>query len=296
MSTTGLIDLPTLSRLVAEDQIDTVVVAFVDLQGRLMGKRVTGRFFLDHVAGDGTMEGEGIEACNYLLAVDVDMNVIDGFRYATWDGGYGDFRGRPDLSTLRVTPWLEKTALVLCDIVDHHGGPVAVSPRQVLQHQLDRGSGAGAHRQAGLGAGVLRLRPPLRRPGAGAVPHARRAHVVLVQPRLPRVPDHQGRTAHPCHPQRHGRRRAPGGVLQGRGRPGPARAQPPLRGRADDGGQPHHLQERREGDRPPAGQGAHVHGEALDRPARLQLPHPLLDLVARRRPPAVPRRGRPDRR
>jgi len=143
VSTTGVIDLPTLSRLVAEDQIDTVVVAFVDLQGRLMGKRVTGRFFLDHVAGDGTVEGEGIEACNYLLAVDVDMNVIEGFRYATWDGGYGDFRGRPDLSTLRVTPWLEKTALVLCDIVDHQGEPVRVSPRQVLQHQMARAAERG---------------------------------------------------------------------------------------------------------------------------------------------------------
>ena len=143
MTVSGQIDLTTLASLVDADEIDTVVVAFVDLQGRLMGKRVTGRFFMDHVAGTDGAEGEGIEACNYLLTVDVDMNVIEGFRYATWEGGYGDFRGRPDLSTLRVTPWLEKTAMVLCDIVDHHGEPVLVSPRQVLQHQLARAAERG---------------------------------------------------------------------------------------------------------------------------------------------------------
>lgn len=148
MGTTGLIDIPTLTRLVDDGEVDTVVVAFVDLQGRLMGKRVTGRFFIDHVIGevspDGLPMGEGIEACNYLLTVDVDMNVLEGFQYATWEGGYGDFRARPDLSTLRVTPWLERTALVLCDIVEgEQQRPVAVSPRQVLQHQLERAAERG---------------------------------------------------------------------------------------------------------------------------------------------------------
>lgn len=143
MSTTGRIDLPTLASLVDADEIDTVVVAFVDLQGRLMGKRVTGRFFVDHVVGTDGTDGEGIEACDYLLTVDVDMNVLEGFEYSSWEGGYGDFRGRPDLSTLRATPWLEKTAMVLCDIVDHHGEPVRVSPRQMLQHQLDRAAERG---------------------------------------------------------------------------------------------------------------------------------------------------------
>lgn len=148
MATTGLIDIPTLERLVTDEEIDTVVVAFVDIQGRLMGKRVTGRFFLDHVVGavrsDGTQSGEGIEACNYLLTVDVEMNVLDGFRYATWEGGYGDFRARPDLSTLRVTPWIERTALVLCDIVEGEDErPVEVSPRQVLRRQLERAAELG---------------------------------------------------------------------------------------------------------------------------------------------------------
>ena len=148
MTTTGLIDVPTLARLVDEGELDTVVVAFVDMQGRLMGKRVTGRFFLEHVIGtvgpDGVGNGEGIEACNYLMTVDVDMNVLEGFEYADWEGGYGDFRGRPDLSTLRVTPWIERTALVLCDVIDNTtGDPVVISPRQILQQQLERAAERG---------------------------------------------------------------------------------------------------------------------------------------------------------
>jgi glutamine synthetase len=143
MATTGKIDLPTLRQLVDADEIDTVVVAFTDLLGRLMGKRVTGRFFVDHIVNEDGTGGEGIEACNYLLTVDVDMNVVEGYEYATWDGGYGDFRGRPDLSTLRVTPWLPKTAMVLCDIVEHDGSPVPVSPRQILKFQLERAAERG---------------------------------------------------------------------------------------------------------------------------------------------------------
>ena len=144
MTTTGPIDLPTLARLVDAGEIDTVVVAFTDLQGRLMGKRVTGRFFLDHVVGPDGAAGEGIEACDYLLTVDVEMNVVEGYRFANWEAGYGDFRGRPDLSTLRVTPWLEGTALVLADVLDNAtDAPVAVSPRQVLQHQIERAAERG---------------------------------------------------------------------------------------------------------------------------------------------------------
>jgi len=146
MPTTGSIDVPTLSRLVEDGTIDTVVVAFTDLQGRLMGKRVTGRFFVDHVLGpDGdSATGEGIEACDYLLTVDVDMNVVEGYRFANWEAGYGDFRGRPDLSTLRITPWLEATAIVLADVLDNSDdSPVAVSPRQVLQRQIERAAERG---------------------------------------------------------------------------------------------------------------------------------------------------------
>ena len=102
MPSTGPLDLPALTALVDAGEIDTVVVAFTDLQGRLVGKRVTGRFFLDHVLGPESDpgSGEGIEACDYLLAVDVDMNVVEGYRFANWEAGYGDFRGRPDLAGL----------------------------------------------------------------------------------------------------------------------------------------------------------------------------------------------------
>ena len=135
---TGLLSIKEIDQMVAGGSIDTVIVAFTDLQGRLMGKRVTGNFFVDHVIQD------GIEACNYLLALDVDMTPLDGYEYANWDKGYGDFSGQPDLSTLRLIPWLEKTALVLCDLFDVKSGePVEVSPRRILQRQIEKAAEAG---------------------------------------------------------------------------------------------------------------------------------------------------------
>ena len=119
--------------------IDTVVVAFPDMQGRLMGKRVRSAFFLDQIPAN----GGAVEACDYLLAVDVDMTVLDGFRFSNWETGYGDFECRPDLSTLRRTPWLDRTALVLCDLYREDGTPVEVSPRQILRRQIERAAEAG---------------------------------------------------------------------------------------------------------------------------------------------------------
>jgi glutamine synthetase len=131
--------LDTLRKQIGSGDVDTVLVAFPDLQGRLMGKRVTGHYFLDHV-----VEGEGIEACNYLLAVDVEMTPVPGYKFANWEQGYGDMQAVPDLTTLRPVPWLEKTALVLCDLVDHETGtPVEVSPRRILQRQIERAAAAG---------------------------------------------------------------------------------------------------------------------------------------------------------
>ncbi len=129
-----------LERMIADRDIDTVLVVFPDLQGRLMGKRVTGHFFLDDVlAGSG-----GVEACNYLLAVDVEMDPLPGYHFANWEQGYGDFKLRPDLTTLRRIPWLEKTALVLCDLLDEEtDDPVEVSPRRILQRQIERAADAG---------------------------------------------------------------------------------------------------------------------------------------------------------
>jgi glutamine synthetase len=134
----GMLDTRELERLIKADELDTVLVVFPDHQGRLVGKRVTGHFFLDHVLAD------GIEACNYLLAVDVDMTVLPDFEFASWDKGFGDFVCRPDLTTLRAVPWLEKTALVMCDLFDEHtGDPIAVSPRQILRDQIARAAALG---------------------------------------------------------------------------------------------------------------------------------------------------------
>ena len=119
-------------------EIDTVVVAMTDMQGRLQGKRFHARFFLDEVAAHGT------EACAYLLAVDTDMNTVDGYALASWENGYGDFMLVPDLATLRVLPWQPGTALVLADVATLDGGdPVRVSPRQVLRAQLSRAEALG---------------------------------------------------------------------------------------------------------------------------------------------------------
>jgi len=137
MTTDGRLDVDTLDRLIADGDVDTVLVCFPDLQGRLVGKRVTGHFFRDHVLAD------GIEACNYLLAVDIDMTPLPGYEFAGWEQGYGDFVCRPDLGTLRRIPWLEKTALVLCDLVDEAGDPIEVAPRRILQRQIERATAAG---------------------------------------------------------------------------------------------------------------------------------------------------------
>jgi glutamine synthetase len=117
----------------ADGSIDTVVVAFTDMQGRLMGKRLHANYFLE----DGVSE-HGIEGCNYLLALEMEMDPVPGYEIASWERGYGDFRLVPDMATLRRIPWLEGTALVLADVAWHDGSPVAPSPRQVLKRQVER--------------------------------------------------------------------------------------------------------------------------------------------------------------
>jgi glutamine synthetase len=112
--------------------IDTVVAAFTDMQGRLMGKRIEVSYFLDQVVE------HGVEGCNYLLALDMEMDPVPGYDMANWEKGYGDFGIVPDLATLRRIPWLDRTALVICDVVEHDGSPVTVSPRQILIAQYER--------------------------------------------------------------------------------------------------------------------------------------------------------------
>src|SRR5204863_5057643 len=133
----GMLPLDELRQEVEAGTIDTVVAAFTDMQGRLLGKRIHGRYFLEEVVED------GIEACNYLLALDMEMDPVPGYELANWESGYGDFTLVPDLATLRRIPWLEGTALVLCDVRWHDGKPVAPSPRQVLIGQMERAAALG---------------------------------------------------------------------------------------------------------------------------------------------------------
>ncbi len=126
------LDLEELTALAERGAIDTVLVAITDMQGRLQGKRCGVRYFLDEVAH------HGAEACNYLLAVDVDMTPSDGFAMSSWERGYGDFVLHPDLSTLRLVPWYPGTAMVQCDIAWEDGRHVDASPRQMLRRQVDR--------------------------------------------------------------------------------------------------------------------------------------------------------------
>ena len=132
MTATAPLSVDELRRAVDEGAIDTVVVGFTDMQGRLQGKRIHGRWFLDSVLEHGT------EGCNYLLAVDVDMNTIDGYAMSSWERGYGDMVFQPDLSTLRRTPGQPHSATVQCDLAWLDGsGLVRQSPRSVLRAQVD---------------------------------------------------------------------------------------------------------------------------------------------------------------
>jgi glutamine synthetase len=131
-STAGNLTLDALTRRVSAGEIDTVIVAFTDMQGRLVGKRLSARLFVEDAAS------HGAECCNYLLAVDVEMNTVDGYSMSSWERGYGDMAMMPDMSTLRRVPWLPGTAMVTADLQWLDGTPVAQSPRQILAAQMER--------------------------------------------------------------------------------------------------------------------------------------------------------------
>lgn len=128
----GCLSMDDLRAGMESGEFHTVVIAMVDMQGRLQGKRLSVEHFLDEIAGDRA------EGCNYQLAVDVEMNTVGGYRHASWSTGYGDFAFVPDMSTLRRLPWHEGSALVMCDLQWEDGSPVAVSPRQILRRQIER--------------------------------------------------------------------------------------------------------------------------------------------------------------
>jgi glutamine synthetase len=135
--------LDDLKSQVESGAIDTVLLGFTDMQGRLQGKRLTAEFFLDSVAH------HGAEGCNYLLAVDVDMNTVGGYAMSSWELGYGDFVMKPDMDTLVPIPWHERTALVIADLAWEDGSPVVASPRQILRRQMERLAERGLEAYAG---------------------------------------------------------------------------------------------------------------------------------------------------
>ncbi len=134
----GRLDLTDLEERVATGEIDTVITAIPDLYGRLVGKRNTGHFFLGEVAR------KGMHVCDYLLACDMEMDPTPGYAFTSWESGYGDLRGVPDLSTLRVASWLDRTAIVLCDALrDGSADPISIAPRSILIRQLERAASMG---------------------------------------------------------------------------------------------------------------------------------------------------------
>jgi len=137
--TPGRLSRDDLLSLIDTGEIDTVVTAVTDMQGRLQGKRVDAQFFADDLKS-GVVEG-----CSYLLASDVDMRTVDGFALTSWERGYGDLAFKADFSTIRMVPWFDKTVIVFCDVETTDGVPVSPSPRQVLQRQVDRLAERGWH-------------------------------------------------------------------------------------------------------------------------------------------------------
>lgn len=135
---TGSITKDKLLELIKEEKIDTVVLGFCDMQGRLMGKRITGDFILENDISEGT------HFCNYLLGTNFEMDTNDGYEYMNWDKGYGDYLAKPDLDTLKVVPWLERTALVFCDVYTVDGEEkIEIAPRNILKKQIEKAEAHG---------------------------------------------------------------------------------------------------------------------------------------------------------
>src|SRR3978361_206183 len=134
----GMLTFDALRTAVAAAEIDTVVVAFADMAGQLVGKRFHAEFFVESAHAE-------THACNYLLANDIEMEPVPGYSNAGWHQGYGDFALKPDLATLRRIPWLPATALVLADVAEHNGDDVLHSPRAILKKQIARLAERGVH-------------------------------------------------------------------------------------------------------------------------------------------------------
>jgi glutamine synthetase len=196
-----MLSVPALKTLVRKGQIDTVLCVFPDMAGRLMGKRMTGRFFVDDILGGPARRssGEGgMHACAYLLTVDMEMEPLPGFSTASWASGYQDMKAIPDLATLRLIPWLEKTALVICDLVTEEGRPVAVSPREILKQQIARAAKLGWRVKMASELEFYVYKDSFDGAQAKGLSRARTRQRL---PRgLPHSPDDERGTANPRHP------------------------------------------------------------------------------------------------
>ena len=227
----GMLTLDELRKLVAGDDVDTVVVGFTDHYGRLVGKRYDAGMFVDEVAAAGTW-------CDYLLTTDMEMEPVPGYRFANWELGYGDVHLVPDLPTLRRADWLDRTTLVLCDVADSRDHALAAAPT-VLRRQVDAATGQGLTAMAATRAGVLPV--PLVVPGDAAAsgynelgrPAGTSRTTTCCRAPAPRT------SPPPCAAAPLGRA---GRVEQGRVGRRPARAQRALRRRAGHGRPPRRLQ------------------------------------------------------
>ena len=292
---TGGIDLPTLEQLVADGTIDTVVVAFADLQGRLLGKRVVGRFFLDHVVGPTGRDeprdsGEGIEACDYLLTVDVDMNVARGLPVRVVGRRLRRLprRPRPVDPVRHALARGDRAGAVRRGRRDDREPGRGVAPPDPAPPARPGGR-ARAHGHVRLRARVLRPQRHLRRAGRGRLPHAGRharrrgSASTTTCSRRPRTSRCCGPSATACS-ARASRSSSP----RARRRPASTSstcATPTHCAMADN----HTIYKNGAKEiADVARQGHHVHGQAPHRPARIELPHPHVDLVDRRRRPLSP--------
>ena len=210
--------------MVRDGRIDTIVVAFTDMQGRLMGKRVQGQAFLDGVIS------HGAHFCTYLLGTDMEMNTPDGFKLMNWETGYGDWIAEPIWDQLRILPWLPGTAMVLADTIDEEtGDEIPVSPRTILKRQVARAADAGFAVKAGSEFEFYVLKDSWEELAETRL--ADPAHVRPLQRGLPPAPGDEGGAAPSTAAQADDRRERPDRVQQGRGGQRPARGQHPLRPR-----------------------------------------------------------------
>ncbi len=270
-----MLTLEELTELTGRGEIDTVVVAFTDMQGRLMGKRLHAEFFLDQHAA-----GAAVEGCNYLLALEMEMDPVPGYAIASWEQGYGDFDVVPDLATLRRIPWLEGTALVLGDVLWHDHTPVQPSPRQVLRAQMERAAALGFTPMMGSELEFYLVKETYAEAHADgyrtltpSVPYVLDYHILGTtydEPFLRAVRNHM---------QAAGMR-----VETSKGEAWPGQQEINFRFADALTMADNHvdLQERRQGDRVPARLRDHVHGEAVRGLDRQLVPRPLVAVPRRR--------------